>query len=295
MRVVLWSCPRIVLTLVAQFTILLVGYFVLGPSDLYKLVKEIGKFIQNFRTLGQDLTTTFESNMESQLQLEELRKAQRELNDAFSFRRSINVDDSEAFATTVDSPRPGYEAEEAATTTTTAAAAAAVTGKKRLRRRKKKVEEQVPDLELPESESETLSETSLSPEEEARINAEFDQYVGDDDDDEESWLETPEASESDTAAAAARFQQQLSGNWNTQILENQDQLEPLADVMQRLAILEQEKSAAEHRLQEEFERRAALETEYYAKQRQVLEEAAAKVQASVYASAGNQTAVPSQS
>ena len=61
------------------------GYFVLGPSDLYKLVKEIGKFIQNIRTMGTDLTTTFENNMESQLQLEELRKAQRELNDAFSF------------------------------------------------------------------------------------------------------------------------------------------------------------------------------------------------------------------
>lgn len=87
------------------FTILLVGYFVLGPSDLYKLVKEIGKFIQNIRSLGTDLSTTFESNMENQLQLQELRKAQRELTDAFSFRRSINVDDSEAFATTATTPR----------------------------------------------------------------------------------------------------------------------------------------------------------------------------------------------
>ena len=75
-----------------QFLIVLVGYFVLGPSDLYKLVKQIGAFIQNIRTLGNDLSTTFESNMESTLQLEEIRKAQRELNDAFSFRRTINVD-----------------------------------------------------------------------------------------------------------------------------------------------------------------------------------------------------------
>ena len=91
----------------------MVGYFVLGPSDLYKLVKEIGKFVQNIRTLGTDLTTTFESNMESQLQLEELRKAQRELNDAFSFRRSINTDEtSDAFSTTATTPRPDEAAAE---------------------------------------------------------------------------------------------------------------------------------------------------------------------------------------
>lgn len=76
------------------------GYFVLGPSDLYRVVKEIGKFIQNFRTLGADLTKTVETNLESQLEIEEIRKAQRELTDAFSFRRTINVDDEEeAFST----------------------------------------------------------------------------------------------------------------------------------------------------------------------------------------------------
>ncbi|KAL7524357.1 hypothetical protein ACHAXR_001580 [Thalassiosira sp. AJA248-18] len=77
---------------------LLVGYFVLGPSDLYKLVKEIGKFIQNFRTLGAEAAKTFEGTMENQLELTELRKAQSELNEAFSFRRSINTDaEGEAF------------------------------------------------------------------------------------------------------------------------------------------------------------------------------------------------------
>jgi Sec-independent protein translocase protein TatA len=82
----------------------------LGPSDLYKLVKSIGSLVQNARTLGTDLTRTFETNMESQLQLEEIRKAQRELNDAFSFRRSINVDqDEDAFTTTVTSPREGQD------------------------------------------------------------------------------------------------------------------------------------------------------------------------------------------
>ena len=73
---------------------LLVGYFVLGPSDLYKLVKEIGKFIQNVRTLGSEAAKSFEGTMENQLELTELRKAQRELNAAFNFRRSINTDES---------------------------------------------------------------------------------------------------------------------------------------------------------------------------------------------------------
>jgi Sec-independent protein translocase protein TatA len=77
---------------------LLVGYFVLGPSDLYKLVKEIGKFIQNVRTLGSEAAKSFEGTMENQLELTELRKAQRELNAAFNFRRSINTDElSDAF------------------------------------------------------------------------------------------------------------------------------------------------------------------------------------------------------
>jgi Sec-independent protein translocase protein TatA len=77
---------------------LLVGYFILGPSDLYKLVKEIGKFIQNVRTLGSEAAKSFEGTMENQLELTELRKAQRELNSAFGFRRSINTDEySDAF------------------------------------------------------------------------------------------------------------------------------------------------------------------------------------------------------
>ena len=81
--------------------ILLVGYFVLGPSDLYKLVKEIGKFIQNFRTLGAEAAKQFEGTMENQLELTELRKAQSELNEAFSFRRSINTSEGgEAFDST---------------------------------------------------------------------------------------------------------------------------------------------------------------------------------------------------
>jgi len=74
--------------------ILLVGYFVLGPSDLYRLTKDIGKFVNNLRTLGNEASKTFEDSMENQLELEELRKAQTELNNAFNFRRNININDT---------------------------------------------------------------------------------------------------------------------------------------------------------------------------------------------------------
>jgi hypothetical protein len=75
-----------------------VGYFVLGPSDHYKLVKEIGKFVQNARTLGAEAAKSFEGTMEDQLELKELRRAQRELNEGFGFRRSINTSEfGEAF------------------------------------------------------------------------------------------------------------------------------------------------------------------------------------------------------
>ena len=304
-----------------QFTVLLVGYFVLGPSDLYKLVKEIGKFIQNIRTLGTDLTTTLESNMESQLQLEELRKAQRELNDAFSFRRSINTDEtSEAFSTTVTTPR--------ADETTSATAAVAVSSvengkpKRKVRRRVKRQtdvngsalpQNNVPDLEMPQDatssgKSTTTDETyanrpsdpfieEYTQAEKALIDEEFDKYVSLGDDDKlastkssESWYSESSSPAAKTptsppnpqmeVAAQSRFQQQLSGNWNEQIMANQEQLEPLAKVMQLLATLEEEKIASTKRLEEEFRKRAEMEEEYYQKQRKVLEEAAAQVQAS---------------
>ena len=104
-------------------TILLVGYFVLGPSELYKLVKEIGKFVQNFRSLSTEATKSFESTMENQLELTELRKAQAELNDAFSFRRSINTDEmDDAFEGNSFSEKTAA-AEAAAAAATTAASA----------------------------------------------------------------------------------------------------------------------------------------------------------------------------
>jgi len=52
--------------------VVLIGYFVLGPSELYKLTKEIGRFVNNFRSVGQQTIANLEEGMESQLQLEEV-------------------------------------------------------------------------------------------------------------------------------------------------------------------------------------------------------------------------------
>jgi Sec-independent protein translocase protein TatA len=325
-----------------------VGYFVLGPSDLYKLVKEIGKFIQNIRTLGTDLTTTLESNMESQLQLEELRKAQRELNDAFSFRRSINTDEDEeeAFSTTVTTPRPAIAESDGMTVTNDG------TTKKKSRRRVRRKSPSgtdtptaansggagIPDLEMPTSNTAAATTATTvgaakpagstdggktsrptdpfieySDEELAKIDEEFDKYVsmddsGREDDDNNSnkdeqssemdWFSEPAKSQNDAvstptatdpqmdAMAQSRFQQQLSGTWNEQIMANEEKLEPLAKVMQLLASLEEEKIASTKRLEEEFRKRAELEEEFYQKQRRALEEAAVQVQEA--ASAGLQ-------
>ena len=83
-----------------------------------------------------------------------------------------------------------------------------------------------------------------------------------------------------------RFAAQLSGQWNDSILENEDQLGPLAKIMDRLAILEEEKKAGLLRLEEEFRLRNEIEEKFYQQKRQVLEEAAAEVQAAAYAGMG---------
>ena len=81
----------------------------------------------------------------------------------------------------------------------------------------------------------------------------------------------------DDAAAQSRFQQQLSGNWNEQVLAAQDKLEPMAVIMNKIALLEREKIAATKRL-EEVEKRKQLEEEYYSEQCKLLEEAAHHMQ-----------------
>lgn len=264
---------------------MLVGYFVLGPSELYKLVKEIGKFIQNLRTLGSDLSTTFESNMESTLQLQELRKAQRELNDAFSFRRSINTEEEAgAFSVTAGSAQvaEAKREEEMATRqldTTDGESVAQKKIRRRVKRRKAEpppsiepetapatiarvttnasgpaqLANNIPDLEMPHSETETDEST---PEELALIESEFAKYTA----------ATP------YPGAQSRFQQQISGQWNDEIVQNTASLEPMGALMEQIALLEQERKAALDRLEDEFARRKEIETEFYQKRRSAIEE-----------------------
>jgi hypothetical protein len=321
----------------------LVGYFVLGPSDLYKLVKEIGKFIQNFRTFTTEATMSLETNLESQLQLEEIRKAQRELNDAFSFRRSINVDEStDPFEVNVQSERPGTEP-AAAATAAAATTAEGGTKKKKIRRRVKKkqpvvVEEEeeepfcvpgevakqsdpienIPDLGTPTEDGESVAvgdrlqasedaamkaieeaNEELRREQELASVVEEKQNLNVQDDDEAAALAkirqermerlkngqpTTTTTMEEQVVAQDRFQQQLNGSWNDQIMAKTEELSPLAQIMERLAVLEDEKNAADLRLQEEFRLREQNEEKFYREKRKLLEEAAAEIQASAYAS-----------
>jgi len=324
-------------------TILLVGYFILGPTELFKLTKEIGKFIQNIRTLGTEATKSFESTMENQLELQELRKAQSELNNAFSFRRSINVDkESEAFS---ELPPIAITKDDATAADVGAGAGVASSGieteeslqkkkKKKKRRVKKNVPEPVPqesmdtgdipDLDMSAafqdefmqgmgagagagasgdegsfgtsqsgSGEETDMEAAARLRRERMERLEAAQLRADEArspySNQSDWYSASESMGQETSsnamvdsAAQSRFEAQLNGNWNQQIMANEEKLSPLAQVMERLAILEEERLAANIRLDEEFARRAEIEEKFYREKRTVLEQAAAQISAEAY-------------
>lgn len=317
---------------------LLVGYFILGPSELYKLTKEIGKFIQNFRTLGNEATKSFESTMENQLELDELRKAQAELNNAFNFRRSINVDqESEAFTELAPITQEANGAVPAATgaVATGAVSEPATTDgtkrKKRKRRRVKKTAEEIPveDYDIPpystdipdldmsaafnDGVTEEIRTTDPSAAEEseeeftARIRGERMSRLQNgappaDDTAAPDWASVPDSDvakevlggqfpsaeeQSQTIAEQSRFAAQLSNDWNSGIIENEDELSPLAKVMDRLAILEKERDAANARLEDEFRMRTEVEEKFYREKRAVLEEAAGEISSKVYGDFGS--------
>lgn len=300
----------------------------LGPSDLYKLTKEIGKFVQNFRTFADEATATLENSMEGQLQMDEIRKTQRELNDAFNFRRSINVEaDSSPFEVNAKSPRL-----DTTPPTVTEEEEADDKPKKKIRRRrvkKKMVEEEaeeepfcvgdtnegavannVPDLDIDEemldSEERMMQSLAEAKEELGKEQLEveaaelrkqrLERLQGGTSSD-ESRLAEQELSSTDgydssflsEADTRSRFEAQMSGNWNEQILGKEDELGPIANIMERLAILEEEKNAADARLRGEFKVREENEEQFYREKRQLLEEAAAKVQAEAYSTTGPST------
>ena len=257
--------------------------------------------------------------MENQLELTELRKAQTELNNAFSFRRSINTDEAvDAF--TENELFTEKAAAAAAATASGAAAAAegeaegatAVKKKKRLVRRKKKkvvaeeepapVEEELsnldreiameyPDLDMldePPSadvQSKINEEDKLRAERMERLSGgsttaqEPDWFTASEEEIASEVLNTTPKDPALEAYEKNRFQSQLTAeDWNAQIMANEDKLSPLAMVMQRLAILEEEKNAADRRLEEEYERRMDNEDKFYLEKRRVLEEAIEDIQ-----------------
>ncbi len=278
----------------------------LGPSDLYKLTKEIGKFVQNIRSLGSDLTKTVENNLESQLQLDELRKAQRELNDAFSFRRSINnlntggVEDGEeeGFGLRAVEKEDETTAAAAAANANATATAPAPVKKIRKRRVKKVVPEE--ESQVPNGGDNVSSETTTNiPDWEASYNTEpsmsSSSMRGDEWSPKTDDWSPPDYDGMDTAEQR-RFQAQMNvETWNAQVMAQQQQQQPpvvgeegqpstsyqsfvLTKVMERLELLEEEKNAADALLQEEFRLRADTEEKYYREKRQILEEAVVELE-----------------
>ena len=69
-------------------------------------------------------------------------------------------------------------------------------------------------------------------------------------------------------------------------MENEEELLPLARVMDRLTILEKERDTVNARLDEEFRRRTEMEEEFYREKLKVLEEAAGEISSQVYGDLG---------
>jgi len=262
--------------------------------------------------------------MDDQLDLTELRKAQQELNDSFSFRRSINTDEySDAFDDTDMAVNAATGASVAGGNTTAVSAAegdadsAMSSGKKRKKRRlvkrkKKTVQEmdapsEYPDLDMadafpngfpPSMDATDLSKSGVENDAErmrkerlARLEGttgpEPDWFNASESDIAEEVLGQQAQQElsmgsSSSVEEQSRFSAQMTGGWNDRVMENEDALGPLAMVMERIALLEEEKRAADARLDEEFEKRGNLEDKFYLEKRAVLEEAAAEVQAAAY-------------
>ena len=291
---------------------LLVGYFVLGPQDLYKLVKEIGKTLNTFREASAEATKQFNDSIESTIEIDELRKTQRELmnlNDAFSFRRSINVDEEsdpfenkkvEGFA----DPRSGVVGGTAEQAAAGKSPERKKKRKKMRRVKKKKVEAESEEVSTGTAngnvEDLSMDDAFKTPEEQEEWEAEMtaiqntrrerledssaaDWFTASEETVAEEVLSQQPKSSFEASEEQTRFASQLAGDWNEQILANEDKLSPLGKIMERLAILEEEKNAATMRLEEEFRLREDLEEKFYREKRNLLEEAAAEVQADAYA------------
>eukprot|EP00587_Corethron_hystrix_P009267 CAMPEP_0113328844 /NCGR_PEP_ID=MMETSP0010_2-20120614/20366_1 /TAXON_ID=216773 ORGANISM="Corethron hystrix, Strain 308" /NCGR_SAMPLE_ID=MMETSP0010_2 /ASSEMBLY_ACC=CAM_ASM_000155 /LENGTH=362 /DNA_ID=CAMNT_0000190459 /DNA_START=295 /DNA_END=1386 /DNA_ORIENTATION=+ /assembly_acc=CAM_ASM_000155 len=277
--------------------IVLIGYFVLGPTELYKITKQIGKTVTEFRQTSAEATAAIQQNMDDSFQIDEIRRAADELNDAFSFRRSINYDDSMSTAAeevggaaAAAATMKARKEEEAANIVT-----APEKRKKMIRRKKRKVKQQEAE-ETPIVTEETSLEPPFPPPDEyaSTFEQELDMPTTKDDEDtihRTQRRERLEAALSDDDAeptseeatfATSRFQAQMSGQWNSQILDKEEELSPIATIMNQLALLEEERLANQRRLEEEFRERGEMDEEYFLRKREVLEAGAAQIQEQAY-------------
>ncbi len=60
--------------------ILMMGYFLLGPKELYHLIKQVGKFIGHFRGMSTNLTTSLEKIVKHQTDMIELSMSDESLD-----------------------------------------------------------------------------------------------------------------------------------------------------------------------------------------------------------------------
>jgi len=330
--------------------ILLVGYYVLGPTELFKVTKEVGKFIQQLREVFGAYTSQLEEKLEQDLQLEEMRKASRELNQAFNPNSLMNpsTSTSSGMSTTSETTAEAAAAVGAdvppVLEATATAGGAVVPGtvaalaknpkkkKKRFKRRKRpKTTEAtttttsepapssmfpnnlgIPQQDIPQELSAPPSsggDTMIEADRMSRLEqgpSWFDAFDKETRDRARKLTSNPLAPSSlvkdgysmdvqdgvgvggDAATPppledddpAARFAAQMNGDWNQQVLANANANEDtlMANLMQQLQLLEEEKMAADSRLEEEFRLRGQLEEKYYQEKRLILQDAAEEYQ-----------------
>ncbi|GMI38311.1 hypothetical protein TrCOL_g2817 [Triparma columacea] len=294
--------------------VVLIGYFVLGPQELYKLTKEIGKFISSFRAVGTEATKAFTDNMETQIAMDEIRQARDELNDAFSFRRSINWEEEEEAELAAKKNAEGEEG-AAAKVAKVEAETDGLKGegkKKKIRRRVKKRPKPEPEEELQQQDEamvgmaggekmnfgegmmegfagEVNNEGYIDPD--PSRGFEGDQGEEERDGLSESYPDLgPVGEEEGEMMANDRFKQQLDvDSWNSNIMDNEESMEPLAVIMKKIALLEEEREGRIKMLEEEFRMKNDLEEKFYREKKVILEEGAKAIGAGVGAGgAGNE-------
>merc|ERR1719491_1688405 len=89
--------------------------------------------------------------MEDQLDLQEVRKAQSELTDAFNFRRTINVETGGDAFSTIPKSSELYEESATAATATAAAATAVATDESPAKKKKRKRRRVMKKVETPDT------------------------------------------------------------------------------------------------------------------------------------------------